>query len=948
MIRIHAIELLNWDLQPHQQLRLGGGVTLLTGENGSGKTSVLDAIKVALGVTKLDAHRTIDGYLGKQAAPVAMVRLVLDNRPLEGTRRRPLDRLQPSFGDLATLAVAFRSDGEKSWNHDYYVLDGDSVPLSETSPRGRRDSAGPRPLPGVTTYRQHLRAIGVSDQYRKLLELGQGKMASLCALDGDALFDTLFDLIGGRDTLVEWQTRRTELAKKHREIEGVQDDLTHHRQQLSELEARARRHGQWRQLQRDIDASERALPHLQLAAARKQAEAVLAEAQAAAAQRQKFGEQLKALGERIVGLDGMIAASKREQAELQSKIEAERGELTQRRKVHLDAERELAVLDASRKAAEGIEPDDVGRLQTTLEARRVELAAGQQNMSVRAARRDAIDADLARLAQGLLPFPRDVEQFRDALRREGIPHHLLAEVVDVADPAWIPALEGFLGALRLAVVVHDAEGFDRAVDLARRLRYPHGVLAPDVRGRSPDDDDGLLPMLLVKEPRFRPLLARIVRRLVAGNPQRPYQPPRDGDSLAEDGFLLGRLVSRCVAVEQRYLGREALESRKKDLNAERRQLGEVDEQWLRQEVECRKTLGKLDKAISRQHDLQRWLDARDRHADLNAHVAHLAGKIGQLDTSLEALGKESMALQARIASDEQQLQAARKDQQILQGDVDETAKKVSELDLRCQAADVEYGRCLAEPLLPKDAAVEAVLAESRSREVLEARLETKRQACNNFAEADRDPLVPEHFERQKTELGHVEQRLQRLRQDLEETRRAADEAHEQYVTTTRRVFRSYFTQLGLSAEHLGYRIEGRLEQRQDEQFRCDVRIAVEDKAAVHHDSEDLSGGQKAALSMLMAMTAVSLEGEGPGFFLVDEPFAASDVGKINELGRFLQRTGARYLLSMPTSADLQQCQGWLRAVWVCTKTRGGIDAQGRPVLALPIKQMFPVVEEFDG
>ncbi len=274
--------------------------------------------------------------------------------------------------------------------------------------------------------------------------------------------------------------------------------------------------------------------------------------------------------------------------------------------------------------------------------------------------------------------------------------------------------------------------------------------------------------------------------------------------------------------------------------------------------------------------------------------------------------------------------------------------RVRAVTLRCQVADVEYGRCLAEPLPLKDAAVEAVLAESRSKEVLEARLETKRQACDNFVEADRDPLVPEHFERQKIELGHVEQRLQRLREDLDETRRAADEAHEQYVTTTRRVFRAYFTALGHAAEHLGYGIEGRLEQRQDEQFRCDVRVAVEDKAAVHHDSEDLSGGQKAALSMLMAMTAVSLEDEGPGFFLVDEPFAASDVGKINELGRFLQRTGARYLLSMPTSADLQQCQDWLRAVWVCTKTRGGIDVQGRPALALPIKQMFPMVESVDG
>ncbi len=116
---------------------------------------------------------------------------------------------------------------------------------------------------------------------------------------------------------------------------------------------------------------------------------------------------------------------------------------------------------------------------------------------------------------------------------------------------------------------------------------------------------------------------------------------------------------------------------------------------------------------------------------------------------------------------------------------------------------------------------------------------------------------------------------------------------------------------------------------------------------MHHDSEELSGGQKAALSMLMAMTAVALDDDGPGFFLVDEPFAASDVGKINELGAFLERTGARYILSMPTSADLAQCGPWLQAVWGCTRSRGGFDARGQPVLAPPVKQMF-TAEARDG
>ena len=41
MIRLDRAELLHWDIQPHQVLPLATGITLLTGENGSGKSSIL-------------------------------------------------------------------------------------------------------------------------------------------------------------------------------------------------------------------------------------------------------------------------------------------------------------------------------------------------------------------------------------------------------------------------------------------------------------------------------------------------------------------------------------------------------------------------------------------------------------------------------------------------------------------------------------------------------------------------------------------------------------------------------------------------------------------------------------------------------------------------------------------------------------------------------------------
>ena len=201
-------------------------------------------------------------------------------------------------------------------------------------------------------------------------------------------------------------------------------------------------------------------------------------------------------------------------------------------------------------------------------------------------------------------------------------------------------------------------------------------------------------------------------------------------------------------------------------------------------------------------------------------------------------------------------------------------------------------------------------------------------------------MLPVNAQRQQEVLDTVRQSFARTSAQVAETQATVDRARDQYQEATRRVFRLYFARLRAAGLNLDFQVDGHLKPGDDGRFELEIRVRVGDKPPVHHDSQDLSGGQKAALSILMGMTAVALESDGAGFFLIDEPFAASDINKINELGSFLARTEAQYLLSMPTSSDLEQCGAWLGAVWTTTRTRGGVDARGKPVLAPAIKQGF--------
>ncbi|MFT7542967.1 MAG: hypothetical protein ACI9K5_003949 [Gammaproteobacteria bacterium] len=250
------------------------------------------------------------------------------------------------------------------------------------------------------------------------------------------------------------------------------------------------------------------------------------------------------------------------------------------------------------------------------------------------------------------------------------------------------------------------------------------------------------------------------------------------------------------------------------------------------------------------------------------------------------------------------------------------------------------GRLLALDLPEATTDVQSLLDEGLGVEGLRVLSQAASSALDRFTRDERDPMLPTNHARQEAEVNAVADRLEHLRERLGQTAKAAEEARNQYQDFTKRTFRAYWRKLREQAAELDFDVHGTTNARDDGRFECVVRVGVGEKAPVHHDSEDLSGGQKAALSILMGMTAVAFESDSAGFFLIDEPFSASDVNKVNELGCFLDQTGAQYLLSMPTSSDLEHCGAWLEAVWICTKTKGGYDEASNPRLAPAVRVNF--------
>lgn len=934
MIRLDRVQLLHWDMQPHQVLPLARGVTLLTGENGSGKTSILDALKVAFGATRLDGDRDIDAYLGKQAKSVVMIRVLADNRATPGTRRRPFNRIGNLTQDAVTLAVVFRAEDEGRYDRDHYILDGDVMPPLE---QGRRS---PAPLPSALEYRARLAKVGITPRYLKLLTLPQGQIAGLCKREPAALFEDLYDIIGGKQALEAWEKRVAEVREARRVHAGVSEELARAEDRLVALAARARRHEDWIRLTRQLADHLVALPHME----RQEAQALVARVEAKVARLEKSAEEQDGKAREADERDARARADgeriREERAILKERIREADKARDLEKQAESDARSRLKECERKRAAGEGVAWEDTGSLRAEDERLRATLAAVHAARNIRAAEHERIEAGLARIAEGLLPLPVEVERFRGRLRSAGIAHHLLSEVVEVRDPAWQPAIEGYLGRFRFSILVRDLDAWGRAAELARILRYPHGILAPDVHGHSSADGESLFARLDVRDPDYRALVARLLRVVTPGEPALPLTPTRRGEQLAPDGFVVSRIEARHTHADAMFLGREALLQQERQLRTARTELETADEAADLEEGRIRTSIAEVDLRLRAQRAREEWEAVRDEYARSHAAAVQHGGEHKRLTAAIAAdraadgvLEDDARKADKRQVTASLEAKTARGEGAALRTDAERAREELV-------AAQADLGRLLATPLSPPSPPVDAVLAAAGSAATLRALVKDLESRERGFDVDDRDPMLPVNHRRQVADVEAVTQRLTALGESLGLTQEAAESARDEYHQATRRVFRAYFARLRQDAAELDFRVEGELLPTDNGRFRCELRVGVGEKAPVAYSSGALSGGQKAAFSILMAMTAVSLETDGAGFFLVDEPFSASDVYKINELGAFLARTGAQYLVSMPTSADVAQCGEWLDATWTCTKTRGGFDEAGRPVLAPHVKLGF--------
>jgi len=874
MFRFRELSLWNWDFWSAVRIPLDREVVLLSGPNGSGKTTILDAVRQLLHAKRLSSRRRLQHYLRRPSAP-ALIRAVVSNEDVG--LGQPFRRERITTPEV-TLGCALVPGASGAPEKRFAVLPG-RASLGDLQAR-LLEPHGEFLSP--ERYERVLEQAGVTRSLMSVLALEQGKTNSLFERTPRQLLQDVLDMMGDRAVLERYREARVRYDENEREVARQALELQRAQLELNRVGREVARLAEWEQAAAKVAELERRLPASQLQQAlRRRADAaqklpeLRTKLKNGDADRTRLVREGAEAGRRVAEMEARLETSRQaDQASTAGLERAARAEGT------LAAE--VASLEGDASEAARLPARDLEALAAEeIAASRARLAA---ELALERATLDAQDARtrLAHIEEGRAAHPAGVERTLAALAQRGVKATLLADVAE-ALPGTAAAAEAALGDARWALAVAPRDQ-PAAVTAAAEHGFPGPIWAGETTAAA--EDAGPL--------RLEPGAPAWLRGWAGAVELRADGSWADGRGTWAPRELppaLGARAREAALVEARDRARvsaAALASSRGALEVARATFGQLSAS-VAEERRRRELLARSAPLPSRRDALKEAREAlagaradlEEKKRDVNAATVLL--QRGRAD--VERAERDLLELERRVEGERKALEEAEQ----------ETVRLDEEMDLlsRSVAADLR-GR--------------AERGELDSVETTEGDLRRARQALEALG-ASPDPTLREEERHLRVNVEEAERHVSARAQEASAARQELSACRTRYLEVVSGALQDYRRRAVEIARSAQVSVEMDLPALTDDDRALDeaelhVRFGFDGKEPLPLGDSSFSGGQQVigGLVLLMAM----VEGEGRGFFMLDEPFAHLSVDRVDDVGRFLRASGAQFVITAPTTLDRAQ------------------------------------------
>lgn len=884
MFKIRSLDLYNWGYLPWQTVPLHTGVNVCVGDNGSGKSTFLDAIKLLLGSNEFAKNRRLHENLHPDA-DVAWVMATVDNRRSPASGRRPLESLAV-LTDEAVLCCRMERKGGQQFAKEHWIS---TAPFDPAAPPGEPFSP--------QGYREALERLGVSRTLLRAINLPQGETARLVEKQPHELFDYLLDLVGDKAILDRYEEARQAAARERQAYATVMNQVQGKRGELAELRQRKEAFEEFARNEAELAEAQRLQPMAEYREALEAWRSKARHADQLEPQRASLAAELEEKREELKRVRAALTQAEARYDEVRDQLERVNHTLQALAEGIGRLGADLRQVEGFLAAYEGIEDKDPDRVLTRLAgttAERDRLIAEERGLEQRLS---ALTDETRPLEEAQSLLPRNVDRFREVLRAEGIHHVLAADAIEITDERWLDALEALFGDRRLDVFV-GPQDFLLAKRLAAQHQYPYYVArVPLAEPQAPAGPGTAASLVTFTGEQVLAGAYRWLRDvyLVEDVDEGHLMAEQGKTALTPDGYLQDGHggISILHRADRRYCGRLARQRQLAKLQEERQRLNQqlaeihpvreraaneteklkaaaellaAHPQRLR---ECNRIAGDLDELRRQQGGAEGERNRlRDEEGRLRTQTRAFNGQISELEGSIK--GQEGRLKQMSDQIKELRTQAR---------DLEDTLER-----LRAAISHNDFAK------LPEMELESATTYSERAR-LLQRRVEDYRAKY-----PDESPAVVQLYESKRTELEDLEAQVRRRSEELHQVEEQLGRAREEHDAHVREVFRL----MGHSFRELCARIGAVGELRaigggENDRWHLDVRIAFEGKEMVPYRSRKLSGGQDAALSLLLLTSAIQL-GTTLQLMIFDEHIAHLD-----EVGaRIPPRAGSGGRTSFPS------------------------------------------------
>ena len=900
MFTFKWLELMNWDFWGHIRLPVDEQVVLIAGPNGSGKTTLLDALRVLLNARKLSTARKMPQYL-RDDTGVAIVKAVVSNPLKRGTGRRPFSSRGLYDEDVTLACILERKQGQ--WQRRYHILSGDaSIETLRTAPHGM----------GPEEYSRALEEAGTPRTLLKILALEQGETHKLAQRTPEQLLEYVLELQGDKQVLDRYADARSTYLAGERELEQFDNRL---KTMALHVDVLRRDADQYREFQ-TMAAQEKELRDVRLPAARlKQLMRELAEM---ARDLERADLLLKAAEATLHGFTGEAETLKTDAEALRKGIELKRAEYQNllKEKEKLDGEhRDLKRYEAELSELGPHEAANLAQLETLKQEREKHVAAEagtRREMGQLIEKISHLRAELSTLDTGSSRRspPENTAQVLRELSRENINGTIVADCIEIQDPAWQVAVESILGSARFTVLV-DGQHELAARKVGQRLKYRNYVAAWESGRRHPVRAGSALSVVTIADNRLPEYIVHMLDSVqLVQSVEEGHRLGRQ-TSITPDGYRQDTRGGIFVGTSDLYCGISAGGHRKAQIESE---LGKLRQ--LRDSMEA--SMAPTARRIAAIDELLVQARVADKLLAKIGDPQLLVQKIQTLTEQRRAMSERLIGLLGQVDADNAQvldkqqrvalLEYRNREALVERDRARATVNSVTDKRVRLQIELEQLQQTVA-----PDMQTPAMLELLESEISLIERLNLLRERLQRF-EGNRDERAVQVWERAAAELSDHERALQAQRKDIAagaDELKNARQAYKRVVQETIRRYRQNVVRLGeLCRVEVQVKIPGAEFLRDDNddligKAGLEVRIGFDGKKPVPVDDPKLSGGQSVVSSLILLMALTMQEGESAaGFFILDEPFAHLSVERIDEVARFLTVTRAQFLITTPTTHNL--------------------------------------------